>query len=73
VPDNDRKWLTAGARFAPSQDLSFDLGLAYAFIDGFHMSEVDYNLNDQQSSKQLIEGDYELNAFGASMQMNYRY
>ncbi|MEN9463822.1 MAG: FadL family outer membrane protein [Pseudomonadota bacterium] len=73
VPDNDRKWLTAGARFAPSQDLSFDLGLAYAFIDGFHMSEVDYNLNDQQSSKQRIEGDYELNAFGASMQMNYRY
>ena len=58
VPDNDRKWLTAGARFAPSQDLSFDLGLAYAFIDGFHMSEADYNLNDQQSSKQRIEGDY---------------
>ncbi|MFY9178849.1 MAG: outer membrane protein transport protein [Venatoribacter sp.] len=73
VPDNDRKWVTAGARFAPTQDISFDLGLAYAFIKSFSMEEVDYNLNDVQSSKQKIKGDYDLNAFGASLQMNYRF
>lgn len=73
VPDNDRQWLTAGARFTPTQDMSFDLGLAYAFIDSFSMSEVDYDLNDQPIAGQKIEGDYELSAFGASLQMNYRF
>lgn len=72
VPDNDRKWLTAGARFSPSDAMSFDLGLAYAFISGFSMSEQDYNLNDRVSSKQKIEGDYDLNAFGVALQFNYR-
>lgn len=72
VPDNDRKWLTAGARFAPSDKMSFDLGLAYAFISGFHMSEQDYDLNDKPVGKQKIEGDYDLDVIGVALQMNYR-
>ena len=72
VPDNDRKWLTAGARFSPSNNLSFDLGLAYAFISSFSMSEVDYDLNDEPLEHHKIEGSYDLNAFGMALQMNYR-
>lgn len=73
VPDNDRKWLTAGARYSMNQDLSFDLGLAYLIMSDFSMSEVDYDLNDNAIAGQKIEGDYSMNAFGASVQMNYRY
>ena len=73
VPDNDRKWLTAGARFSPSNNLSFDLGLAYAFISSFSMSEVDYDLKDEPLEHHKIEGSYDLNAFGMALQMNYRF
>lgn len=73
VPDNDRKWLTAGARYTMNQDMSFDLGLAYLIMSDFSMSEVDYGLNDQQDGLQKIEGDYSMDAFGISAQMNYRF
>lgn len=80
VPDNDRKWLTAGARYNVNQDLSFDLGLAYLFMSKASIDEYDYGLNDERMpgagpdglSPHNIKGDYEMDAFGVSLQMNYR-
>src|SRR5690554_2980152 len=73
VPDNDRKWLTAGARYTVSQDMSFDLGLAYLIMSDFSMSEVNYDLNDEKILPESISGNYSMNAFGISAQMNYRF
>ena len=73
VPDNDRKWLTAGARYTVNQDMSFDLGLAYLIMSDFSMSEVNYDLNDQAILPEKISGNYSMDAFGISAQMNYRF
>src|SRR5690554_6247455 len=73
VPDNDRKWLTAGARYTVSQDMSFDLGLAYLIMSDFSMSEVNYDLNDEKILPESISGNYSMDAFGISAQMNYRF
>src|SRR5690554_663847 len=73
VPDNDRKWLTAGARYTVNQDMSFDLGLAYLIMSDFSMSEVNYDLNDEPIQPEKISGDYSMDAFGISAQMNYRF
>lgn len=72
VPDNDRKWLTAGARYSVNQDLSFDLGLAYLFMSKSSIDEMDHDLNDEPVVPHRITGEYEMDAFGVSMQMNYR-
>lgn len=73
VPDNDRKWLTAGARYTMNQDMSFDIGLAYLIMSDFNMREVDYDLNDDPIAGSSIEGKYSMDAFGISAQMNYRF
>lgn len=78
VPDNDRKWLTAGARYNVNQDLSFDLGLAYLFMNDTSINEVGHDLNDEVVVKpgamgpEGVTGDYKMDAFGVSLQMNYR-
>src|SRR5690554_7267426 len=73
VPDNDRKWITAGTRYTVNQDMSFDLGLAYLIMSDFSMSEVNYDLDDEPMLPEKISGDYSMNAFGISAQMNYRF
>ena len=73
VPDNDRKWITAGTRYTVNQDMSFDLGLAYLIMSDFSMSEVNYDLNDEEMLPEKISGDYSMDAFGISAQMNYRF
>lgn len=73
VPDNDRKWLTAGARYTVNQDMSFDLGLAYLIMSDFSMSEFNYDLKDKKMQPEKISGDYSMDAFGISAQMNYRF
>src|SRR5690554_6430991 len=73
VPDNDRKWITAGTRYTVNQDMSFDLGLAYLIMSDFSMSEVNYDLNDEAILPEKISGDYSMDAFGISAQMNYRF
>src|SRR5690554_3422520 len=77
VPDNDRKWLTAGARYTMNQDMSFDLGLAYLIMSDFSMSERNYGLGDDKNPKpgdlESISGNYSMDAFGISAQMNYRF
>ncbi len=78
VPDNDRKWITAGTRYTVNQDMSFDLGLAYLIMSDFSMSEVNYDLNDEviekvPGSPESISGNYSMDAFGISAQMNYRF
>src|SRR5690554_808489 len=77
VPDNDRKWLTAGARYTVNQDMSFDLGLAYLIMSDFSMTERNYGLGDDKNPKpgdlESISGNYSMDAFGISAQMNYRF
>lgn len=72
VPDNDRQWLTAGAKYFVNQDMSFDLGLAYLFIEESELDEYDYDLDDQVKGLQNATGTYNMDAFGVSLQMNYR-
>lgn len=78
VPDNDRKWLTLGARYNVNQDLSFDLGAAYLFMSKSSLYEVNHDLNDEVIQKpgalapESASGTYEMDAFGLSLQMNYR-
>ncbi|WP_320820771.1 OmpP1/FadL family transporter [Thalassolituus sp.] len=72
VPDTDRQWLTAGARYDLNNDISFDLGIAYLLIDDSKLNEYDYDLNDQVSGVENAQGTYDVDALGVSLQMNYR-
>ncbi len=47
VPDNDRHWLTAGARWDASKDLSFDLSAAYVMLKDGTIDEKDYNTEEK--------------------------
>ncbi|ASP39156.1 hypothetical protein CHH28_10910 [Bacterioplanes sanyensis] len=72
VPDNDRQWLTAGAKYHLNDDISFDMGIAYLLIDESDLNEYDYDLDDEVKGLQNATGTYDMDALGVSLQMNYR-
>lgn len=72
VPDNDRQWLTGGFRYTVNRDVSVDLGMAYLFMDQSKLDEYNYDLSDSRSGVENAKGTYDIDAFGLSLQLNYR-
>ncbi|MCP5326064.1 MAG: outer membrane protein transport protein [Oceanospirillaceae bacterium] len=72
VPDNDRQWLTTGFRFTATQDISVDVGAAYLLFHPAKLNERDNNLDGSQKGAQTVQGDYDVDAFALSMQLNYK-
>jgi long-chain fatty acid transport protein len=71
LPDNDRTWLSVGARYKYSSALNFDFGAAYIFVkDG----SINNSGNPPSiAANGLINGDYKNNVIVVSGQANYRW
>ena len=71
IPGNDRNWLTLGAQWKSQDDLSVDLAAGYLIIEDADVEEVEYNLADQPvGGPASVTGSYELDAWGAALQVS---
>ena len=74
VPSSDRQWVTLGAGYTVNQDLSFDVAAGYLFMYPMDLNEVNKDLdNNPTSSKASVTGEYEIDVFGLSAQVNYKF
>ncbi len=74
VPSSDRQWLTLGAGYVVDQNLSIDVAAGYLFMYPMDLSEVNKTLdNNPTTSKASITGEYEIDVFGLSAQVNYKF
>lgn len=74
VPSSDRQWVTVGAQYVVNQELSFDFGAAYLFMNAMTLNEVNRDLDDEPtSSLTSVSGEYEMDVFGLALQTNYRF
>lgn len=74
VPSSDRQWLTFGAGYVVNSDLSFDVAAGYLFMNPMDLKEVNKkNDNTPTSSEASVTGEYEIDVFGLSAQVNYKF
>ncbi len=74
VPSSDRQWLTFGAGYTISANLSLDVAAGYLFMYPMDLSEVNKkNDNTPTSSLTSVTGEYEIDVFGLSAQVNYKF
>ena len=69
LPDADRVWFAGGVQYAMSQQLKFDLGLAYIWVDS--MSSNQNAGNTAQNG--LIKGSYDASVFIVGGQVSYSF
>lgn len=71
IPDSDRHWISAGVSHGFTDQLTADLGLAYAFFD-----DRQIRLNGAAPENQFrgsLNADIEASAFAASLGLRYRF
>jgi len=71
LPDNDRTWFAAGARYKYTRQMNFDVAAAYIKV-----KDPSVNLSGSPASvaaNGLINGDYRSSVWVVSAQMNYRF
>ena len=73
VPSSDRQWLTFGAGYVVDQDLSFDVAAGYLFMYPMDLKEVNKNVDNTQKDDASVTGEYEIDVFGLSAQVNYKF
>jgi long-chain fatty acid transport protein len=73
VPSSDRQWVTLGAGYTVNQDLSFDVAAGYLFMYPMDLSEKNKNLDNQEIGDASVTGEYEIDVFGLSAQVNYKF
>ena len=74
VPSSDRQWLTFGAGYVVNSDLSFDVAAGYLFMNPMDLEEINKkNDNTATDSKASVTGEYEIDVFGLSAQVNYKF
>ncbi|WP_348677701.1 OmpP1/FadL family transporter [Alcanivorax profundi] len=64
-PDSDRIWVTLGAGFNPTDNMTIDVGYAHIFVD-----DADISRSDKGAQ---LKGTYELDADVIGAQMSYRF
>jgi len=71
LPDNDRTWISAGARYKYSSALNFDVAASYIFVkDG----SINNSGNPASiASNGLLNGSYDNHVWVISGQFNYRF
>ncbi len=78
VPSSDRQWVTAGFQYNVTSNWTVDMGAAYLFMDKMELSEVNKDLNDEEitdnngDTKASVSGEYDIDAFGVSLQVSYK-
>ena len=75
LPDNDRVWLTAGARYKYSTALNFDVGAAYIFVKDGPVNIAGGLAGGPPDPRAtgLINGEYNNRIIIVSAQANYRW
>jgi len=73
VPSSDRQWLTFGAGYQLAQNLSFDVAAGYLFMYPMDLSEKNRNNADEEIGLASVSGEYEIDVFGLSAQVNYAF
>ena len=74
VPSSDRQWVTLGAGYKVDQDLSFDVAAGYLFMYPMDLDERNKkNDNTFTDSNTRVTGEYEIDVFGLSAQVNYKF
>ncbi len=74
VPSSDRQWVTLGAQYIVNTDLSIDVAAGYLFMYPMDLNEVNKKLdNTATDSKASVTGEYEIDVFGLSAQVNYKF
>lgn len=69
LPDNDRKWITMGARYHYSPQLSFDMAYAHIYMSTTH---IDQDAGDVEANGR-ITGGYHNYVNMLAVQANYRF
>lgn len=67
LPDNDRTWLSLGAQWRPTKDVTLDVGGAYLFVKDTEINNVG------GLGKGTVKGDYDSNVWilGAQLSMAF--
>jgi long-chain fatty acid transport protein len=73
VPSSDRQWLTFGAGYVVDQNLSVDVAAGYLFMYPMDLNERNRNNADQEIGLASLTGEYEIDVFGLSAQVNYKF
>ncbi|WP_036830196.1 outer membrane protein transport protein, partial [Photobacterium sanctipauli] len=70
IPETDRLWLSLGAGYQWSENLSFDAGFTYIFAKDASMEE---SLGTDEVDLISFEGETTGNVWLAGIQANYRF
>jgi long-chain fatty acid transport protein len=76
IPDNDRRWLSLGASYALSKQLSLDVGYSHLFVSDIPIDSSDaYSQNSPagNSGFHRLTGSYEATVDIFNMQANWRF
>jgi long-chain fatty acid transport protein len=75
VPDEDRYWLSLGARYSYSKDLTFDFAYAHLFVDDSRVKSNDaYDpTTGQTSGFHSLNGEYNSKVDILGAQVNWRF
>lgn len=69
LPDNDRKWITAGAQYRYSPQLSFDAAIAHIYLSTTHINQ---DAGDAEANGRIV-GGYHNYVNMLAVQANYRF
>ena len=69
LPDDDRWWLALGAQYKHSNNLKFDAGFSYIWVDNASIHETAGN----QAANGLVSGRYDANVTIFSLQATYTF
>lgn len=70
IPGSDRTWLTFGAGYRVSNNLSFDVGYAHFFLDE---TPIDNSDPESEGTGQVVQGLYESSVDILSAQINWAF
>ena len=73
IPTNDRVWLTVGANWQLSNQLSLDLAYGYLFTGDVNVDEHEYNVQDERLYNSGFQGQYSNKGQIVAIQANYRF
>ena len=73
IPTDDRVWLTVGASWQLSDQLSLDLAYGYLFTGDVSVNEREYNVQDVPLYNSGYQGQYSNKGQLLAVQANYRF
>jgi long-chain fatty acid transport protein len=71
LPDEDRVWLSFGAQYRHSQQMVFDVGFTYIFVDDPSMNDFGGDPTFRRAG--LLRGNYDSNVMILSAGLTYRF